>query len=160
MQLSEEIARFVNVFAEAQQALLTLLVEKRQVLVTADGVRLAELNAAEQKLTGRLEALIVWRSRLLKASAGQGCVGESLSDVLIELDDPLSIELRARLPQLQRLSAALRQETWIQWVISQRCERHYGEMVEVIARGGQAAPTYEERPAGQSTGGAVLDAAV
>lgn len=160
MQLSEEIARFVNVFAEAQQALLTLLVEKRHVLVTADGVRLAELNAAEQKLTGRLEALIVWRSRLLKASAGQGCVGESLSDVLIELDDPLSIELRARLPQLQRLSAALRQETWIQWVISQRCERHYGEMVEVIARGGQSAPTYEERPAGQSTGGAVLDAAV
>lgn len=160
MQLSEEIAHFVNVFAETQQALLTLLVEKRQVLVAADGVRLADLNAAEQKLTARLEALIVWRGRLLKVGAGQGCVGQSLSDVLRELDDPLSVELRDRILPLQQLSAALRQETWIQWVISQRCERHYGEMIELIARGGHSAPTYEDRPAGQSTGGAVLDAAV
>lgn len=160
MQLSGEIARFVNVFAETQQALLTLLQEKRRVLVAADAARLAEINAAEQGLTSRLEALIVWRSRLLSASAASGCPGETLSDVLAQLSDPLAAELRGRIAELQRLSVALRQEAWIQWVICHRCGRHYGEMVDLIGRGGQAAPTYEERPAGQATGGAVLDAAV
>ncbi|WLD14587.1 flagellar export chaperone FlgN [Planctellipticum variicoloris] len=160
MRLCEEIARFVDVFAATQQELLTLLQEKRRVLVAADAVRLAELNASELKLTTRLEALVVWRSRLLEASGALGCRGESLSEVLTELSDPQAVDLRVRLPQLQQLSVALRQEAWIQWVISQRCERHYAEMVDVIARGGQTAPTYEERPASNSNGGAVLDAAV
>jgi hypothetical protein len=160
MQMSEEIARFVNVFAETQQALLTLLQEKRQVLVAADAARLAELNTLEQGLTSRLEALIVWRGRLLAASAAAGFAGDTLSDVLARIDDPLAAELREQIVPLQALSMALRQEAWIQWVICHRCGRHYGEMVSMIAHGGQKAPTYEERPAGQSSGGAVLDAAV
>ena len=72
MRLCEEIARFVDVFAATQQELLTLLQEKRRVLVAADAVRLAELNASELKLTTRLEALVVWRSRLLEASGALG----------------------------------------------------------------------------------------
>lgn len=160
MQLCQEIARFVGVFADVQQALLDAMLQKRQALVAADPVRLSELNTREQSLISRLETLLVWRSRLLKSADSLGRPGETLTEVLSSLEDAEAAGLLARLAELQQISLALRQEAWIQWVISQSCSLHYGEMFDLIAHRGQAAPTYEERPAATSNGGAVLDAAV
>lgn len=160
MQLCVEIARFLTVFEETQLALLQIFQQKRGALIAADADALDRFNAAEQAVTNRLQALITWRERLLSSGRASGAVGETLAEVLQSLRDPQAAGLLEQVARLQGVAVELRQEAWVQWIISNRFSRHYGEMVDLIAQGGRPAATYSERPSQQTLGAAILDAAV
>jgi hypothetical protein len=157
----DDVARFADVLEATQQDLLHTLRLKRQALVTGTPGDLQRLNEASLDAARRLKMLSVWRSQLLDQAHEAGSAGPTLSDVLAEWIDPWSERLRARFTAVQQRFGEAQRESWIQWIIAQRTEACYTDVLDLLAHGGQRPPTYGENAQSNSgVGGAVLDAAV
>jgi len=87
--------------------------------------------------------------------------GGVVADSLLQLAGAIGSQHRAvleeRIRHAQRRAVELRHRSWVHWIVSHRCFNHYSELLEIIAHGGERAPTYGANTT--ATGGAVLDAA-
>jgi hypothetical protein len=155
----DETARFVDALEGTQQELFAALREQRRALVLGDATELDRLNGVAGEAARRLQQLSGWRTRLIDHASVDGGSASNLSDVLSRTMGMESESLRARLQRVQHRFLELRREAWIQWVISHRGQSVYADLLDLIAHGGQKAPTYHDGqpPAGQ--GGVMLDAA-
>ncbi len=156
-----DVTRFADVLEATQQELLSTLRLKRRALVSGSARDLQQLNDSALETARRLKLLTAWRSRLLDQAQDEGDQARTISDVLARSADPWPEELRARLAAVQQRFGEVQRESWIQWIIAQRTEACYSDILELLARGGQRSPVYEETVgAAMGSGGAVLDAAV
>ena len=155
--LPAELEQFAEKLIDAEQALFEILQRKRQALTAADLQALTALQGPESDAARRLQELVSWRAGLLDRARQAGRRCESLMDLAQSLPGPQSNRLLTLLKTGQRLARAVRHESWVQWVITNRCSNFYGEVLELIAQGGKKSPTYGER-SWSHRGGAVLDA--
>jgi hypothetical protein len=154
-----EMERFAASLIEAQQALLDILRRKRKALASSDLAALEALEPPESAAAQKLQTLVAWRARILDAARRAGKTFETLSDLVQSLPDPRKNEAIAALATARALAAELQQESWIHWVITNRCCNFYGEVLELIAHGGKKAPTYQSSDTDWvQRGGAVLNA--
>jgi hypothetical protein len=155
--LLAELERFAATLIDAQEALLRILRRKRIALAAADLETISALQPQEAEAARQLQTLVSWRARILQSArdAGQSC--ETLTELAHALLGPSAGRLTDMLKSAQRLAADVRQESWVQWVITNRCCNFYSEVLELIAQGGKKPPTYYEQ-AWTHHGGAVLDA--
>lgn len=164
--LLPELARFVTALEQLQQELLTLLKAKRRAFDEFNAEEMVRLSDQESALTSRLQAMVGRRTELLEqARLGglevgslqelSGAIGKHIGDARVRaaLDT-----LQTRLHRSRERTAELQRESWVHWIISHRCYNHYTELLELIAHGGQQAPTYGDRNP-TARGGALLDAA-
>ena len=66
--------------------------------------------------------------------------------------------MRPRIQAARRKSERIRRESWVQWVVSQRANTYYNELLELLAYSGKKAPVYSDKPGPPSGGGTILDA--
>lgn len=160
--LREELGRLATALLEAQQEFGVLFAAKTVALRELDRQKLVELSTEEQDLTARLQGLLRQRRNLLHRAGGLGFAADSLVKLAGAIGSEESGPLLAQLRKVEENAARLRHESWIHWIISHRCFRHYSELLELIAHRGQQAPTYSERSSkpGGATAGAVLDASI
>ena len=152
-----ELEQFAATLIDAQEALLQILHRKRTALATADLEMMAALQTPEAEAARRLQELVAWRARLLESARRAGHPGETLTELAQALFGSQPSRLTHLLKTAQRRAKEVRQESWVQWVITNRCCNFYSEVLELIAQGGKKPPTYHEQ-AWAHRGGAVLDA--
>lgn len=154
-----ELERFAAALIEAQQALLEILRRKRKALASSDLAALAALESPETAAAQKLQTLVAWRARILDIAQRAGKKFENLSDLAQSLTGPQKAKVVAALEAARALAAELQQESWIHWVITNRCCNFYGEVLELIAHGGKKPPTYQSSNTDWvQRGGAVLNA--
>lgn len=154
-----ELALLLEHLGDAQQQLLALLATKSELIRLQDHQGLAELAPKEEELGAQLQACQQRRSELLATAAASGFPAESL----VELNDALPLgrqsELRDDLLAARERSQLIRHECLAQWVAVQRTVLHLSQMLEIIATGGRALPTYGNgKPPASS--GSLMDQAV
>lgn len=156
-RLLEELERFATSLIDAQQTLLDLMKQKRIALASSDIIVLGSLEPAETEAAQKLQSLITWRSKLLDAARRAGREFENLTEFAQSLHAPPGSNVIDLLERAKSLAAELQQESWVHWVITNRCCNFYGEVLELIAHHGKKPPTYQSTDWVQR-GGAVLNA--
>jgi nucleotidyltransferase/DNA polymerase involved in DNA repair len=159
--LRTDIRRFLDDLESAQTGLRLVLAEKRDALASADPDGLQRIAALEAERVRDLQALLGRRRAMLDQAAARGIPCEAISDLVDALAGSGQQALRQQIERVRVAADEIRRETWIHWIITRSISSHYAELLELIANCGQAAPTYDERPAAhQAAGGAILDASV
>jgi hypothetical protein len=154
-----DIAGLLAELADVQTALLELLAEKRTLLASADQASLAALASREQGLLGRLQACHDRRQQLLARASDEGLPSDSIRSLSGSLPAERRDVLADRIDEADRRSRFLQHQSLTNWVLVQRSLLHLSQLIEIIATGGRAEPTYGNGPVRRSCG-ALVDRAV
>lgn len=152
-----ELERFATALIDAQQTMLEIMRRKRMALTASDTASLTALQTPELEAAQQLQWLLSWRAKLLQAAKKNGNRFDTLTDLTESLTGPRSGVVASLLSRARRMAADLQQESWVQWVIINRCCNYYGEVLELIAHGGKKSPTYHDADYSRH-GGALIDA--
>lgn len=152
-----EIAELLTELSAVQSDLLTLLAEKRALLVEGDAAALQALQSREDTLAGRLKSCHQQRQRLLERAAMSGRPAESVRALATSLPQASTGQLRPTIDAARSQARLLQHESLANWVLIQRSLLHLSQMIEIIATGGRQQPTYGEGAPGT---GALVDRAV
>ena len=158
--LLKEVKQFLSALEATQDELAELFGRKRTALTQARSDELLRLAASEASLTGRLQAALGQRQRILNDAKQQGLPSQSLSELAPAIAGDERDRLRSRIERARGMSDRIRQESWIHWIIAHRTYSHYTELLNLIANCGKKAPTYSQKPSEESTGGVILDASI
>jgi hypothetical protein len=154
-----EIGALLAELADVQSALLAVLSEKRQLLATSDHAALPAMAGREQQLLDRLQACHERRQQLLARAGADGLPADSI----LSLSQQLPAESRGRMQAVAREAAdrsrLLQHQCLTNWVLVQRSLLHLSQMIEIIATGGRARPTYGNG-SDRAPSGALVDRAV
>ena len=140
-----------------QTDLLAMLAKKRELLVASDRAGLATLEPEETALTERLAACQHRREALLAEAQDAGLPKSNLRQLASSLTG--HARLKPALREAQQRARLLQHQSLANWVLVQRPLLHLSQMVEIVATGGQKAPTYEKKGP-SAAGGSLLDHAV
>lgn len=157
--LELQLAALLERLSAAQRELLSLLASKRAMLVNRDHQSLSNLAPREQELADELQACHEERERLLAAAVTEGLPHDSLADLTAALPQIASRQLGRSVEDARRQSRLIRHECLTQWVAVQRTVLHLAQLLEIIATGGRAQPTYGKGRT-LERGGALIDQAV
>lgn len=155
--LFEDVARWLDLLEATQVALLDLFRRKKSTLTRLRVHELAEIAREECRLVEQLQRRLARRDELLAAAQRAGLPHESLTELVAAHEGPAAAELSDRIESARTRSETLRRESWVQWIVTQRSSRHFGELLELIAHRGEGAPTYDSRQS-PANAGAFLDA--
>jgi hypothetical protein len=159
-----QLASLLAELSGAQEELLSLLAHKQQYIISGDHHGLAGLREDEQRLGARLQACHDRRQQLLERADQQGLPAQSLVTLhgalpAGTLGGPGHEALGAGLQSARQRAQLIRHECLAQWVAVQRSVLHLSHLLEIIATGGRAEPTYGNKDqAGPS--GSLMDQAV
>jgi len=162
--LLDEVRGFLNGLEATQSDLRELYSKKRSALQGARADELIRLAETETTLTRALHEHMKRRHRILQQANRQGVAATTIEELIDQETDQQAFlggdgrELRSQIADLQRMSALLRRESWIHWIIAHRAYQYHSELLDLIAQGGEKRPTYGG-PTGSrdSGGGAILD---
>src|SRR5687767_1531980 len=152
-----DLADFLTRLSTAQSELLDLLLKKRECLVHADAAGLTALQSEEAAIVARLEECQVRRLELLEQAAEQGAPTANLRVAASTLVGTNRRETQQRLDEAASKARILQHHSLTNWVVTQRSLLHLAQMLEIIATGGRAQPTYGH--ASPSSGGCLVDQA-
>ncbi len=155
-RLATELEQFSAAILAVQQQLLNLLQRKRAVLTASDLAALEQFHVPEQEATERLQVLLTWRAKLLAKAQQAGLAAGTLTDVARRLGPEAAATLQ-RLEDSRKTAAALQRESWIHWILTNRCAQYYRDVIDRIAEGGRKSPTYGASES-VSRGGTLLNA--
>ena len=154
-----ELAELLGRLSETQKQLLTLLANKRELLMKRDHQGLAALAVDEQSLCKELQACHDRRQQLLEQAAKEGLPADSIQALATSLPEKQAQQLNEGLEQSVERSRLLRHESIAQWVVVQRTMLHLAHILEIFATGGQSQPTYGKGGATENSG-SLMDQAV
>lgn len=160
-----EVARLLERLSTAQSGLLSLLASKRELIMSKDHQALQLLAPEEAALSAELAACHQQRELLLSRAAREGLPGKTLTDACENLPENTSEALAKPLAEARQRSELIRHECLAQWVIVQRTVLHLSQMLEIVATGGRAKPTYDNgpsqrQPTMRASSGSLMDKAV
>jgi len=151
-----DITALLNELSAAQTDLLSLLDEKRQLLVSRDVAALAEMAPREAAIVARLQACQVQRRELLDRAASQQLPSDSIRSLAKVM--PARLEMTEQVETAARRFRLLSHHSLANWVLIQRSLLHLSQLLEIIATGGRKSPTYGKVETGRS-GGSLVDQA-
>lgn len=159
------VASLLERLSTAQSGLLSLLASKRELIMKKDHQALQSLAPEEAALSAELAACHQQRELLLARAAREGLPGKTLTDACENLPADASAALAKPLADARQQSELIRHECLAQWVIVQRTVLHLSQMLEIVATGGRAKPTYDNgpsqrKPTMRASSGSLMDKAV
>lgn len=153
-----EIGALLAELADVQSALLTVLGEKRTLLMTGDVDALTSIGSREADLAVRLQACHERRQQLLAQADAEGLPADSIQSLSDRLPASSRKNVQASIREAANRSQLLRHQSLTNWVVVQRSLLHLSQMIEIIATGGRPKPTYDKGP-GSNSGGSLVDQA-
>jgi hypothetical protein len=153
-----EIGALLAELADVQRALLTLLGEKRKLLVSGNVEALTAIGGREQELAARLQACHECRQQLLSRADAEGLPADSIQSLSGRLPEASRKNVQASIREAANRSQLLRHQSLTNWVVVQRSLLHLSQMIEIIATGGRPKPTYD-KGSGSHSGGSLVDQA-
>ena len=153
-----ELDAYLTDLEKVQADLAQLLDEKGHALQTIDQEALGRLSPREGQLTQKLEGLLAVRRQMLKRAGPEAVRQDSLAALVAGRAGAGPADCLERMDRARESARQLRRQSWVQWIVAHRSCRFYTEMLDLIAYGGQAVPTYGEGSTATPSGGALLDA--
>lgn len=153
------LTELLEELSDTQAELLDVLGRKRDLLAAGDRDGLTAIGPEEERLAERLAVCQRRRLGLLEVAGEQGLPAENLRELAGALPATTRRTLTPALLAAQSQSRLLRHQSLTNWVLVQRTLLHLSQMIEIVACGGQRAPTYDKK-AGSPTGGVLMDRAV
>ena len=154
----DELGQLFNRLSAVQEALLSLLAKKHDLLLAKDHEALAQLLPQEQSLCTELQSCYEHRQMLLERADEQGLPSDCLRSLAGALPADQSDKLQQPLDEAQRRSRLLQHQSLTHWVVVQRTLLYLSHMLEIIATGGRQNPTYGKDAPVQNSG-ALMDQA-
>ena len=152
------LGQLLTDLSETQTLLLDVLSRKRDLLVSGDRVGLAAIQPEEQSLADRLMECHQRRQSLLDAAAERGLPKSDLRSLADAMPDAARKSLRPKVREAQARARLLQHQSLANWVLVQRTLLHLSQLIEIVATGGQKAPTYQKDGPSRA-GGLLLDSA-
>jgi len=137
-----EIGALLTDLAEVQTALLAALSEKRQLLAAGDQEALATMSGREQELADRLQVCHERRQQLLARADEEGLPSDCIQSLSEQLPATSRERMHASIRETANRTKLLQHQSLTNWVLVQRSLLHLSQLIEIIATGGQAKPTY------------------
>lgn len=153
-----EISALLNELSGTQSELLSLLEDKRRLLVAADVAGLQALADRERAVVVRLQACQDHRARLLAHAAEERLPADSIRSLAKAMSPAVRKELGERVDDAANRFRLLGHHSLSNWVLIQRSLLHLSQLIEIIATGGRRRPTYGKSEAARA-GGALVDQA-
>jgi FlgN protein len=153
-----EIGALLAELADVQSALLSVLIDKRKLLVAGDVEALAAIGTREEELATRLQACHESRQQLLARADAEGLPADSIQSLIGQLPESSRKNVHASIREAANRSQLLRHQSLANWVVVQRSLLHLSQMIEIIATGGRPKPTYD-KGSGSQSGGSLVDRA-
>jgi flagellar biosynthesis/type III secretory pathway chaperone len=155
----ESLSGLLTELSAVQDELLSILADKRRLLVRADAAGLDALRTREEQVVARLEECHGQRGSLLHKAQRDGLPSDSLRSLSRKLPDGGESRLQPRFQQASQRGQLLRHQSLTNWVLAQRSLIHLAQLLEIIATGGRTCPTYE-KGAEASSSGSLVDQAI
>lgn len=155
----QPIASLLSDLSSVQADLLKLLNEKRGLLAKGETTRLAAIQPKEQELVSRLADCQSRRQSLLADAESQGLPHKDIQTLTATLPAAERQRLQPGVAEARHRSRLLQHQSLTNWVLAQRTMLHLSQMIEIIATGGKAQPTYGEGNQSR-VGGSLVDQAV
>jgi len=155
IDLEAEIGALLDNLSSVQSELFGVLEEKREALIKADVLRLADLQPREERLASRLTECQERRTALLAAAKQQGRPGESLAKVARTAETGKRNKLGERVKENAARMRLLQHQSLANWVLAQRSLLHVSQLIEIIATGGRMQPTYGDKESVHARGSLV-----
>lgn len=155
-----ELADFLNELITIQGHVLTYLREKRTCLANADVEGLAALVPRCEYIQSRLQRCLDRRVELLNKARQEGFSADNVRTLAESAG--VSRAVSNRLAEAAHNMRLLQIHNLTNWMLNQRALMHLSQLIEIIATGGQRAPTYEKRGAPVCDGvqGSLLDQSI
>lgn len=138
----EEITALLNELSATQAELLSLLDEKRRLIVARNATGLANLVPREEAVIARLQACQERRRELLRQAATRQLPSDSIRSLAKVMPEPARGELAEQVDEAARRFRILGHQSLANWVLIQRSLLHLSQLLEIIATGGRKNPTY------------------
>lgn len=156
----QELATFLTELVAVQGRVLDFLRRKRTCLANADAEGLAALVPEGEMIQRELQSCLEKRSKLLEKAEKAGVPADSIRSLAAITG--CSGKLSRRISEANHNMRLLQIHTITNWMLSQRALIHLSRLIEIIATGGQPAPTYQEKggPTCEAPQGTLLDQSV
>ncbi|HEV7223231.1 MAG TPA: flagellar protein FlgN [Pirellulales bacterium] len=154
-----DIAALLNELSATQDALFDLLARKRRLLVASDVQGIQDLEPEERELIVRLETCQARRGELLAKAVEQHLPGDSIRSLAKSLSPAARGQLERQVSEAAHRSRLLSHQSLTNWVLIQRTLIHLSQLLEIIATGGRARPTYGKGGYAAASGSLVDQAA-
>ena len=155
IDLEVEIGALLDELSSVQSELLRVLADKRDALIKADLIRLAELQPREEQLASRLAECQLRRTTLLEAAKQQGRPAESIAKVARAVSGGKNNKLGKQVKETAARTRLLQHQSMANWVLAQRALLHVSQLIEIIATGGRLQPTYGDKESVHARGSLV-----
>jgi hypothetical protein len=157
--LVADVRGYLRSFEATQEELGELYRLKRTALIEARAGDLMRITESETKLAFDLKDQLGRRRQILQQSKSAGLPDDSIRALVAALHPEIRAELEPQIERAHATASQVRRESWIHFIIAQRSLHHFNELTDLIAHGGQKAPTYSRSRGQEATsGGAILDA--
>jgi len=153
----QDLAEFLSELSATQDDLLALLQKKRECLLRADVAGMTALQPQEESLVARLETCHARRQQLLERAGADGAPSKNLRAAAKSLVKSGKRDTQHALDAAASRAKILQHHSLTNWVVTQRSLLHLAQMLEIIATGGRAQPTYGNGIA--PSGGCLVDQA-
>lgn len=154
-----ELTGLLSELSDVQSELLEVLVEKREFLMRADQQGMMSLQPREEQVIRRLESCQERRRRLLEQASRQGLPSDSIKTLATVVPDAAGRALAEQVDATSARMQLLKHQSLTNWVLAQRTLLHLSQLLEIIATGGRARPTYGKEASSSSNGTLVDQAA-
>jgi flagellar biosynthesis/type III secretory pathway chaperone len=148
----QAIGALLSELSAAQDELLDVLKEKRQLLASGNIAGLEEINRREGEVLARLQRCHDERARLLQQAADDGDPASTLRARVNHLPAMQAAPIRQRLDAAESRTRFLQHQCLTNWVLAQQSLVHLSQLIELIATGGQRQPTYSNGAPSCATG--------
>lgn len=153
-----DLTALLHDLSATQSDLLSLLDDKRRLIIARDTAGLAELASREEAIVVRLQTCQQKRRDLLELAASRRLPSDSIRSLAKALPEPARAEMVEQVEEAGRRFRLLNHQSLTNWVLIQRNLLHLSQLLEIIATGGRKNPTYGKvEPA--RTGGSLVDQA-
>lgn len=153
-----DLTVLLHELSATQSDLLSLLDEKRHLIVARDTAGLAQLAPREEAIIARLQSCQQNRRELLERAASRNLPCDSIRSLAKVLPEPARREMADHVEEAGRRFRLLNHQSLTNWVLIQRNLLHLSQLLEIIATGGRKNPTYGKVDSTRS-GGSLVDQA-
>ncbi len=157
-QFLRQIDRWQKETSSIQKDLLALYETKKGDLARANFEGMSSLLEQEQDLLGRYAQQHQMRDKLLELLKKMQPDVTTLSGWLKTVPHESAPLVLSALQQIQKDNLTLRQNCWAMWIVANRNQHLYGEMIEMITFAGKKAPTYDQDLSSRHSSSSFLDA--
>lgn len=142
IQWEDELTELLDDLLETQQEMLKLLDSKRKAMTKRDLDEIQKLQPQEEELCQRLLDCQQRRSDMLEVAQKAQIPVSNLSKLSQSVLPQTQQGIPNKVKEANNRSIQLKHQSLTNWIIAQRNLLHVSQLLEIIANGGNKAPTY------------------